>query len=364
MSKQFYDVSKGLQLDSGPVFLQGSGVPGSTTDTNSAAKGSYYLDVATGKSHTKITAGSGTDKWDAQASETFTLNNAGSQSWREATDVILTANYADIAAVKTDADADDDLDGVTVTVGMRVLPLDLTTGNENVYIVGGSTGAWTFTEDTNTADEGDRIVAKFGSEAGREYRHNGTIWVFVNQSNLDEQGFLRSFMGKTGPGAETPSYTSQVFITDGDTLEVAAGKLDAQVNTNDGDIATNAADILKARTQSASNNVTTITVLDSVDVNVVAAVKWTVYAMGNAEANAEKKFIASVLAGHNGHNVGAGDDATGADYNVASILKSGDITDLDFTVDVNGAGAGQVMRLNASSTMAADIRIVREVIEF
>jgi len=50
-----------------------------------------------------------------------------------------------------------------------------------------------------------------------------------------EDGYQNTFMGKSGLGSETPSYSSQVHITDGDSLETAAGKLDAALNTHETD---------------------------------------------------------------------------------------------------------------------------------
>jgi hypothetical protein len=418
MSKQYYDVGRGLQVDGGPVVIQGAGVPGAAGDASTAPVGSIYIDTTSGKTHFKDTAGAGTDKWSVKASEGFVLSNAGSASWRDPVDVILTATFANIAAVKADADADDILDGVAVTVGMRVLPIDLTTGNENVYIVGGSTGAWTFTEDTNVADEGDRLVCQFGSEAGREYGHNGTSWIFVKQSSLDEEGFIRTFIGKTGAGSETPSYTNENFITDGDSLETAVSNLDGQAKTNADNIGTNDTDItnlqnedgfiqafvgkaagndtpvyssnnyvtdtedletaigdldtqakvnadeiLQARTEITSNNITTETIVDSVNVDANATVKYIIYAQGNLEADAHLKYVTEVLATHDGHNVGGTDDATTADFNESGKLKLGNLG-VTIDMDVTGAGAAQVMRLKITSSTAADLKIIREVIVF
>lgn len=44
-----------------------------------------------------------------------------------------------------------------------------------------------------------------------------------------EEGYIRAFVGKSGAGSETPDYTSEHVVTDGDNLEVAIGKIDTKV---------------------------------------------------------------------------------------------------------------------------------------
>lgn len=46
-----------------------------------------------------------------------------------------------------------------------------------------------------------------------------------------EAGYLRTFMGKTGAGSESPTYSSTNYVTQGVNLEVAIGELDADLGT-------------------------------------------------------------------------------------------------------------------------------------
>jgi hypothetical protein len=49
-------------------------------------------------------------------------------------------------------------------------------------------------------------------------------------AGVTEDSFIRAFIGKTGAGSEFPDYSSVIYVTDGDTLEVATGKLDAALS--------------------------------------------------------------------------------------------------------------------------------------
>jgi len=48
-------------------YLSGSGIPGTTSDTDNAGIGSRYVDVATATEYIKDASGSGTDKWSVSA---------------------------------------------------------------------------------------------------------------------------------------------------------------------------------------------------------------------------------------------------------------------------------------------------------
>jgi hypothetical protein len=202
-------------------------------------------------------------------------------------------------------------------------------------------------EGTNNADEFYQCITNDPITV------DTTALQYVKISDADtiqELADIRTFIGKSGAGAETPDYTSENIVTDGDNLEVAIGKLDAAAGN--------------ARKESTSNGVTTETTVDSVVVDTVAVVKWIVYAQGTAEADADKKKVVEILATHDGHNVGATDDATDTDFTTYAKLKMGTVTGLSFNVDVSGAAGAQVMNLKITSTMSADIRAIREVINF
>ncbi len=93
-------------------------------------------------------------------------------------------------------------------------------------------------------------------------------------------------------------------------------------------------------------------------VDGILGVEWTVHA--RSTVTAAKVWSAKILAIHNGT---ATADASDVDYNTFSVLKmGGNISQLDFEVDVSGTGAAQVLRLRASSGEAVNIRITRGVL--
>ena len=160
----------GIDID-GVHFLVGSGVPGGTTPTDGAGVGSSYQDTSNGGQYSKKTAGSGTDKWIQAATE-------DAATWRApvtAVDVTLRAN---VAAAVTAANVADTVDGATIASGSRVLLTNLTAGNENIYVVSGSTAAWVFTEDANSATDADAVLVQDGTVyAETKFVFDGTNWV-------------------------------------------------------------------------------------------------------------------------------------------------------------------------------------------
>lgn len=420
MTQSFFEIEKGLELNSS-VFLAGTGVPGGSGDPDAVGIGSFYLDTTAGAIYVKDTAGTGTNKWKEISTQEYVDGQiVTNTTWRAPADVL------EDALTSLPAGTTNTVDGVTVFAGMRVLFTALTTSTDrNVWIASGSTSSWVWTEDTNSESDGDSIYTISGTHAGHTYVYNGTDWVHINSADETELGFLRTFVGKSGAGSETPTYSSNNYITDGDNLETAMGKLDVQVGTNATDIgtnqtdittlqnedafirtfvgktasgsetptyssnnyisngtsletaigaldtqvatnasgiATNVSDIAKARTEASQTNVTTQVTLDSVNVDSYAAVKWVVHAHGNLSGDAALKNTIEILATHDGHNVSGGADATDTDYSIYSKLKMGNITGLSYVVDVSGTAGAQVMNLKVSSTMAADVRSIREVV--
>lgn len=227
MSDSMFRIYKGLELDDAAQFLTGSGVPGSGGDTDAAPRGSYYTDTSSGAFYVKIASGTGTDKWAQLATQTYVQNYAASAtSWREPV-AVADVTSTSTALIKADLDADDLIQGVAVTVGMRILGTNVT-GDKNVFIVGGVSGNWTLTEDTNLETNGDTVYVYGGTDGGKTYQYNGTDWVWINSADATEDGYIRTFIGKSGAGNEVPGYSSTNIITNGDSLETAIGKLDAE----------------------------------------------------------------------------------------------------------------------------------------
>jgi hypothetical protein len=408
MALDLYRVSLGLAIDeddgteAGHV-LSGGGAPGGDgAEQDDAPVGSIFLRTDASSTisvvYQKITDTDSTSDWVQSASKDYVDNLVNGLSWREPVLVRDNTTYADITAAETAANVGDTVDGVTITVGDRLLFTDLTTGNENVYEVSGSSGNWTFTEDSNAATDGDAVLVQQGTSADQQWVYDGTNWVqFGGASSNAELGFIRTFIGKTAAGSETPTYSSTNIVTSGDSLEAAIGDLDAAMGdqtyteqnyvTNgqtftasidaldinlqdafdaigdrtyteqnfvtDGESLTDSIDALDialgdvtSLETSSATGITTATTVDTVSVDDVRASKWFVYAFD--EGDPTQVRAEEVYAVHDGT---ASADATEVDWNRASRLRlNGNIAGFDIDVVLAGTGASQTMGLQLSAS--------------
>ena len=251
MSQQIFVAELGLGIDDGVSLLNQSGLPGTSQESIDAVIGSYSSDLTSGLQYRKKTAGSGTDKWIKIADSDDITAAGGTESWREPALIKDDTVYANLAAAEIAVNTGT-IDGVTLSANDRILFTGITGEGKNVFIVTGTPGAGaTLVEDTNSETNNDAILIDDGTFAGKQFNYNSTsnTWVQSNQTSLDELGFIRAFIGKDASGSETPTYTSTVNITNGDTLEVAAGKLDAAVSTNATNIGTNTTSIGNLQTE-------------------------------------------------------------------------------------------------------------------
>jgi hypothetical protein len=95
-----------------------------------------------------------------------------------------------------------------------------------------------------------------------------------------------------------------------------------------------------------------VTTLDSVLVDNVKASKW--YVMARKTSNPSDVKASEIFALHNGTPAA---DATQVDDTEYAKLKKGASFDLTVTVDINGTGAAQTMRLRAASTEVGGVDI-------
>lgn len=228
MALSFFEVEKGF-LHNEAAMIAGVGAPSGAGDSAEVGIGSIYQDTSSGELYIKQSAGAGAANWTRLAG----ANEVSSSiSWREPALVI---DSSATSVPSGTAGNPITVDGESVGDGERVLFAAITdpTG-PNVYVYDETSG--TFTEDANNETAGDSVYVSSGTGAGKVYNYNGTAWVLTNQTDLDEQGFIRSFVGKSGAGNELPSYSSTDYIVNGDSLETAIGKIDAQVGVNAGAI--------------------------------------------------------------------------------------------------------------------------------
>jgi hypothetical protein len=229
MSLDFFRIERGLELDDTVQYLQGSGAPGAAGDTAAAQVGSVYTDNASGDMYTKIAAGTGLVKWQKMASETYVNNALGATiSWREPAQVRDNVSTALPTGTATQPIT---IDGVSVGNGTRVLFSAITGGNgKNIYVYNQATGL--FVEDTNAESNGDAVYVMAGTSAGKTYVFNGSDWVQSDQSSLDEEGYIRAYIGKPTAGNVLPAYTSVNFVTLSQNLTAAVSALDAEFGAN------------------------------------------------------------------------------------------------------------------------------------
>lgn len=280
MAEKLFEVSLGYS-DGKIVYLSGSGAPAGDL-IDAAGKGSYFTDTDSGAQYKKVAAGAGSDKWKVLPTKDYVDNLVAGISWREpvkAADFTFTT----VADALTALNGSDQLDGYTVSAGVRVLLAGLTE-DPNVYVVGGGTGAWTLTSDPqNTVTKGDTVYVEDGVvNVGSTWNYNGTAWVLIDQATVNELGFIRNFIGKDAKGSEMPTYSSVNVVADSDSLETAIGKVDAEIGAavattslrTAGPIADQAINLnVQALDQAIGANVTSTNVLDAasaVNVNLSA----------------------------------------------------------------------------------------------
>lgn len=361
MARDFFVAEGGFQIDDNEVtFLSGTGAPGGTTDTDAVVVGSFYTDDATGFSYEKVLAGSGTDRWRKLVNQDDLDAVASSTVWRAPVLVKDDTVYANLAAAEAAMNGGT-VDGVAVADGDRILYTAITGENANVFVVNGTPGGGaTLVEDTAPEDGYTLWVEQGATAADTLWVFDGTAWVQRGSGDQTELAFIRAFIGKSAAGSELPDYANEFFIVDGDDLETAIGKLDAQLN-----VVTN--QVNAAHTQTTTLAVASATVIDSVLVDECAAVKWLFHAEGNLNVDADKKRAFEIYAIHNGHNNGGGADATTTDFTVFARLRDGAIGFGAGAIDVilSGAGAAQQLQLELTpGGTSVDTRVVRECVEY
>ena len=366
--------SKGGFSDGNITYLSGVGVPGGDAGAQDAAPvGSFYSNSTDGATYKKEVAGAGVGNWVKQANVTDLAGLSATQSWREPV-VVRDAVNATTAAAIIEMDAADTLDGVTIAAGDRVLLSQVLGGaGPNVYIVGGVSGAWTLTEDVNLETAGDTLQVLSGTSANQIWFFDGTVWGMIGANSSAEDQFMRAFVGKAAAGGELPSYTSQNYVANSDSLETAIGKLDAQsaLNASQAAAASGSSAAVQAEldatqtgaglgangaytVQTASNYATTATsitgAISELDTNVAAAIAAT-----DANVATNASGLAAQLGEINAVESGAGLAADGTYVPVTGSNYTNSSTSLANAISMLDTQAGA--HASAVATNTADIAV-------
>ncbi|MBF0179929.1 MAG: hypothetical protein HQM03_07880 [Magnetococcales bacterium] len=357
-------------LDIGIHIIPGNGAPnGGRADE--AVIGSFHADQSNGHLYIKKASGAGLEKWTRLQNQQDLAAALLGLSWREPVLCLDNTAYADVAAAETAANTGM-VNGVAVGDGSRILFTGIAGANKNVFLISGTPGSGaTLVEDGNDASKGDTVQVQDGTWAGHKFNFNGAIWVSTGAEDWTEVGFIRTFLGKSGVGNEMPSYASVNIVDNGESLESGIGALDAAIGpqvTSTRHIAASATItanlstldrvLADAKSEKKVDNVTALTVLDTVAVDQVLSAEWTIHS--RSVATPSQVNVIKVMALHNGTSAA---DATGVNHNwFAEMRLGGEIATLHFEVGLSGSGGAQVMQLKGSCNSAVHVRLTRSVL--
>lgn len=263
----------------------------------------------------------------------------------------------------------------SITIGTANTTIESPDLND-VYIVSGSTGAWTFTIDPdNAASDGDALLVQQGTCAEQQKVYDGADWIVIaSGTGAAELAYIRTFIGKTAAGSELPTYASTNVVVASSNLETAIGALDTAIGdrtytednyVTDGETITASIDALDQAIAANSLNravgttITAATTVDTVLVDDYQAAKWFVAVFD--EGDTDQKYATEVFAIHDGT---ASSDATAVDWNEVSRLRlNGAILGLLIDVVLSGTGAAQTMGLQITSTDTVTVHVTRVDVE-
>jgi len=207
MGLDLFRVMQGLDIQNETLtananLLVGNGLPGGDTAEQDAAPiGSTYqrndVEANNLQMYVKIsTLNNSSADWQPMATQEYVDAVAQGLAWRAPVRVHDITLYANAAAFPTTGT----IDGVALVAGDRVLFSNVTLATDsNVFIWDGAT----WTEDTNAETDGDAVLVNEGTLKDEQWVYDGTNWVkFGSAAGVEELGFIRSYIGKTGPGAE------------------------------------------------------------------------------------------------------------------------------------------------------------------
>ena len=297
MALVLFEVGGGFRDQNGVSYLSGTGAPGSTTFTEEASIGSKYVDIAVPITYEKIAAGSGTDKWAVQVSDSApklleTINQTAHGFSVGEWLYLTSTGYAKA-------------DGSDVTKSDAIGVVESVVDVDNFDIVTSGMSDVSFTSTTGNA-------------------------LFLNQSVVG---------GATTTKPETGVQKNLGFVRD-NKIFVA---IDITVDISD--------DSAPSVPLVVVSDVTTIEVVDSISVDESEGVDWRVVA--SFGSNKEANYVHAI------HNGTSSSDANTVQHSVASTVSIGTITGLALGVSLSGSGLTQELNLTVVSTDSVNVRVRR-----
>lgn len=177
MAQELFVSSKGF-ADAQIYIISGAGVPGTTTDTDTAGVGSIYSNSSTGTVYVKDTAGTGTDKWTALSSgnitdaASVTYSNAGSPTLTDVKLALDSLLYVNVAISSMAGGSSNEVGSTVANVSLTwVINKTVTSQslNQGIGAIAVALRAWAITganltsNTTYTVTAGDGVTTDTGS---------------------------------------------------------------------------------------------------------------------------------------------------------------------------------------------------------
>lgn len=240
MAMDLFRVIKGLDIQTSDLsshaeIIIGTGSPGGDAGTQDAAPvGTVFLRTDAETDGQQLywkftTVNNSSADWKVSADKAYVDAAIQGLTWLPPSFVLDPTVYANSAAFPVTGI----IDGQALANGARVLFTNVTASGESaIYVWNSATSPVTWTP-TAAPIAGDATLITDGTDANEQWIYTAAgQWVqFGSSSDTAELGFIRSYIGKTGPGAEMPTYSSTNVVTQGVNLETASGELDAAFGT-------------------------------------------------------------------------------------------------------------------------------------
>jgi hypothetical protein len=385
MSRNFFMIEKGIHMvgenaETGAKILFGSGAPAMDAEIGSI----YQRTDGSGLLYRKTVAGAGGGNWEKVPE----LSDIVSVKFRPEQVVALTAQAApssgtviDLVAVPLTGDEAPTLVAADFTAGVSHI-LFGQGGTEKLMKVSVVSGdEITVIDVTPALSTGDTFVVKHylpdspdAQEKEALVTFNGTDYVKIGDVNWSSADAISLTAGYTAAsGNVLPADTVQAAIQKLDgvndaqdqTLGVSQGATNLGTFTGatipDSSTVKGALQSLETKVESLHTlskavvtGITTITTIDQLLVDSYSMAKWLVVVKSEADLANKKAFEVNAL--NNGKPTA---DATSIDDTVFAKLNVGSNFTANVSVDLNGTGASQYMRLRVDAPSAVTVEITR-----